>query len=162
IARAAQRQRELAVRAALGAGKAQLIRQLLTESTLLALAGGALGLLVAHWGVSAMLALAPADLPRAAGARLDWQVLSFTFVLALYLPVPEARYSDARTGAFYDELLRRMEALPGVRRAAVIAPLPMTDSSSDTVFHVQGRPFDTNLMMDADIKTTSAGWFELM
>ena len=83
LTRAAGRQKELAIRAALGAARARIVRQLLTESLLLALAGGALGLLLARWGVDALLALTPPDLPRLGEVALDGRVLMFTLVAAL-------------------------------------------------------------------------------
>jgi putative ABC transport system permease protein len=83
LARAATRQREMAVRAALGAGGWRIIRQLLTESVLLALAGGALGWLVALWGAPLILAIGKDAIPRAGEIRLDTGVLAFTTVVAL-------------------------------------------------------------------------------
>jgi predicted permease len=83
LARSTGRTREFAIRAALGAGQGRLIRQLLTESILLALAGGGLGLLLAQWATRAVLALLPAELPRTAEIRLDAHVLIFTAVISL-------------------------------------------------------------------------------
>jgi len=83
LARAAGRQREVAIRAALGADRARVVRQLLTESLLLGLVGGAAGLLLAVWGSEALLALVPGRLPRAAEAALDGRVLGFTLAASL-------------------------------------------------------------------------------
>jgi len=83
LARATEREREVAVRSALGAGRRRLGRQFLTESLLLALAGGVLGLCIASWGVGALAAQAPADLPRAADIQLDLRVLGFTFAVSI-------------------------------------------------------------------------------
>ncbi|HZT73045.1 MAG TPA: ABC transporter permease [Terriglobales bacterium] len=83
LSRLAARGRELALRAALGASRLALLRQTLVESCLLALAGGALGLLVAAWGDQALMTLAPASLPRAATVALNGPVLAFALGLAL-------------------------------------------------------------------------------
>jgi predicted permease len=83
LARSAARQREVAVRRALGAGRGRLIQQLLTESVLLSAIGGAAGLLIAVWGVEALVQLSPADLSRLHGIAVNGQVLAFTAVLAV-------------------------------------------------------------------------------
>ena len=83
LARASARQREMAIRAALGASHWRLVRQLLTESLLLAFGGGALGLLLARWGVALLLAISPDTLPRAGDIQLDTGVAGFTFLVAL-------------------------------------------------------------------------------
>ena len=83
LARASAREKELAIRAALGAGRGRLVRQLMTESLVLGLAGGLLGLLLAYWGVDALRALAPVNTPRLDEIRIDLAVLAFTFSVSL-------------------------------------------------------------------------------
>jgi predicted permease len=82
LARSTVRMREFAIRAALGASQGRVVRQLLTESAMLALAGGVLGLLLAAWGTRTALALLPAALPRAQEIGLDNRVLLFTLVVS--------------------------------------------------------------------------------
>jgi putative ABC transport system permease protein len=83
LASAATRQREMAIRTALGASRLRVVRQLLTESFLLAFAGGAIGLLLALWGVALMTRLLPRDFPRLAEINLDWRVLGFTLLASV-------------------------------------------------------------------------------
>jgi predicted permease len=83
LARSTSRQREFAIRAALGAGRTRVIRQLLTESVLLALMGGGLGLLLAKFGTAAAIAGMPESLPRAEEIGLDLRVLLFALVISL-------------------------------------------------------------------------------
>jgi predicted permease len=101
LGRAARRSRELALRAALGATRGRLVRQLLAESVLLALLGGAVGLLLAGWGLTTLRSLAAAALPRTGDIRLDGGALAFTVVLSLLtgiafglLPAWQAARSD--------------------------------------------------------------------
>ena len=82
LARAATRRKEFAIRAALGASRARVIRQLLTESMLLAFAGGALGLLLALWGIDLLRAAEPGSIPRMAELSLDRRVLVFTLSIS--------------------------------------------------------------------------------
>ena len=83
LARGASRRKEIALRAALGAGRARLVRQLITESILLALAGGVLGLLIGQWGIELLRVLQPANLPRMQEIGINSMVLLFTFGLSL-------------------------------------------------------------------------------
>src|SRR5262249_10590636 len=83
LARSATRQREIAIRAALGAPTGRLIRQLLSESIFLSLLGGAAGLLLAGLGIRLLMTLKPAGLPRIADTSIDTTVLGFTFAISL-------------------------------------------------------------------------------
>ena len=83
LARSTARQREFSVRAALGAGHARIIRQLLTESLVLSLVGGFLGLMLAKWGTAAAVAAVPQSLPRAEEIGIDFRVLLFTLSISV-------------------------------------------------------------------------------
>ncbi len=222
LTRATERQQEVAVRAALGAGRRRLARQLVVESVTLAFAGGLLGLLLAVWGVGALVALAP-DLPRLSGVRLDATVLLFTFGATLFtgllfglapaayvlrsdlanwlrgrggqggrrearrtrdalvvteialslillvaagllmrsltrlidtgvgfeteqmltgtIDLPGARYPEGPPSiAFFEQLVDRVQALPGVTAASAITFAPLTGPGSATDFRALDRP----------------------
>ena len=87
LVRATMRKREIAIRAAMGAGRGRIIRQLLTESVLLSLGGGVLGLILGYFGVHALLTINPGNIPRigeqGAAITLDWRVLVFTLLVSL-------------------------------------------------------------------------------
>jgi predicted permease len=83
LATAASRSKEIAIRSALGASRLRVMRQLLTESTILALAGGLLGLALSIYGVMAIKRLLPADFPRLSEINLDWRVFGFTLGVSL-------------------------------------------------------------------------------
>jgi putative ABC transport system permease protein len=222
LSRASGRSAEIAVRRALGADRMRIIRQLLTESLVLALTGGAMGAILGWWGVSALKSLAPDGTPRIGEVSIDPRVLAFTAVLALVTGIvfgavpaahaardrftgalkqggrgqrgdgggrarralivaelalalvllvggglllrtflalqrvdlgfnpartltgfvlpPGAVYkTDAHRLAFYDALLARTAALPGVKQAALASVLPLS-GDSDTSFLIEGRP----------------------
>jgi ABC-type antimicrobial peptide transport system permease subunit len=83
LSRAATREKEIAVRTAMGADRRRVVRQLLTESVLLALFGGLFGVLLATQGLRLLRFALPADTPRLADAHIDWRVLAFTGGLAI-------------------------------------------------------------------------------
>lgn len=136
LARSIERQRELAVRTALGSSRWQLGRLVLAESLLVSLAGGALGALVAAPAVRLLLAMAPADLPRAAEIHLNSWVLAFTFVLSLATTVVSS-------------------VLPA-RRAAKIDPAEALKQDSSRGMTGQSATAMRNFLVVAEVAATFA------
>ena len=96
LAQASVRERELSIRSALGAARGRLVRQFLTEAFLLSLIGGVLGVLAALWGVAALVALAPADLPRLESVSVSVPVLLFAFLLCTAVAVGLGTFTAVR------------------------------------------------------------------
>jgi len=246
LANAASRSKEIAVRAALGASRARVMRQLLTESAIPALTGGALGLLLAVVGVAAITRLLPQDFPRLREIGMDWRVLAFTlgvsvltgflfgFAPALHISrtdvqevVKESgrgtagsarssrlrhaliiaevalsvvllagagllfrsflRLQSVNTGftpqqvltarlslsgpqfkgnadyaAFYDQVLARVRAIPGVQQAGVISTLPLSKGPT-TAFRVEGRPIlPIDKWVPTNFRSVSPDYFRAM
>lgn len=246
LVRASGRAREIAIRISLGASRARVARQMLTESILLALAAGGLGLLIAAWLMDVLRMAAPEDFALDTTMRLDPIVLAFTLavsiltgvafglapalyasktdlntalksgspatgtrsrnrllsglvageialslvllvgagllvkdflfvmqmktgiriehVLTFALDLPRARYSsDTRTTAFYQELLTKLRAAPGVDAAGAVATLPMTGEHSGGRFEIEGRPKPTDwLDVSAQYNSATPGYFRTM
>jgi putative ABC transport system permease protein len=223
LARAATRRKEIAIRTALGASRARVARQLLTESVLLAMAGGGLGLLLALWANEFLLALSAGALPRVEHVALDWRVVFFTLlvsvatglvfglapalsasktdlteslkeggragaaglrsrarsalvvsevalslvllvaagllvksfwrlqqvspgfdpdgVLTMNVFLPGLRYpEEAQHAVFFERVLERVKALPGVRHAGATSNLPVSGNYDRLPIYVEGQP----------------------
>jgi putative ABC transport system permease protein len=247
LARAAVRESEIAVRTALGAGRGRLVRQLLTESLILGVIGGGLGLLAAVWGIEALLRLEPQGIPRLGEVGVDSRVIAFTMGLAILtgllfglvpafqstrggmtstlkeagrgaltsrggsrvrttlvivevalavtllagagllirsfsrlasvdpgfqvepaltfeLSLPDARYDEETAQiAFFDDLLPRLRALPGVEAAAGVISLPLSGSSLVLTFEVAGRPpLPPSQQPAMQVRIATAGYFQAM
>jgi putative ABC transport system permease protein len=125
LVRGAEREGEFAIRAALGAARPRLMRQLLTESLVLALVGGVCGVAVAAFGVRALVALAPADLPRVAGVGLDAPAYLFAFAVTTLIGlavglVPALHASRGDLQAGLQQASRRSAGHHGTRRTLVV------------------------------------------
>jgi predicted permease len=125
LTRAGARQRELAIRSALGASPARVVRQLLTEGFVLAFAGGALGLFLAYWAMEALLALAGDTLPRAGSIGFDARVVAFTVILSFVSPLLFGVMPALRTalGATFDALKEGGRGTPGPARHRLLGSL---------------------------------------
>lgn len=169
LARGAQRRGEFAVRAALGATRARLIRQLLSESLLLAIIGGALGMLVAAFGVSALVALSPPDLPRVSAIAVNGTVYAFAFgittlvgLLVGLIPALHASRGDLHTGlqqssrrtAGGHQLTRRTLVVAEVALALVLlVSAGLLLRSMQRLFAVDPG-FDTSQLLTMQVQTS--------
>ena len=131
LARAASRRHEIAVRTSLGAGRLAIIRQLLVESVLLALAGGALGIALARWSLDALLAFAPPDLLGVSELTIDARVLLYTVGLSLVTGViaglaPAATVARRSIVASLRTSNSRVTQSPRIRQALVVGQVAMT------------------------------------
>lgn len=134
LARGASRAREVAVRAAIGAGRGRIVRQLLTESVVLGVLGGAVGLLLAVWGIKLIVVLSPEGVPRLDQARLDWATVGFALALssvsaALFGIVPALRLAGANLQSTLKEGGRGLGATSTrdhLRRALVVSEVALS------------------------------------
>jgi predicted permease len=131
LAQGAQRRGEFAMRAALGAGRMRMIRQLLTESLLLAALGGGLGMLVANFGVAALVALSPAELPRVNAIAVDSGVFAFALVVTAFIglgigliPAMHAYREDLQVGMRQNSR-STARSHQNMRRALVVAEVAL-------------------------------------
>ena len=134
LAKASARRRELAIRMALGGTRIRLVKQMLTESIVLALLGGALGAIFAAWGLDGLLALIPADLPRAAGIHVDARMFALALLLSVgsgvlfgLLPAWEASAADLNAALRSEG--RTTVGIPGrhhLRRALVAGEVALS------------------------------------
>jgi putative ABC transport system permease protein len=242
LTHASARHKEFAVRIALGAGRQRIIRQLLTESALLGVLGGACGILFAYWSFTLLQQMIPESMISSAVLKIDWQVLGCTLVLALLTGLifglvpalqiskfdvneilkqsgeraggsshklrslmvvaeialalvlligaglliqtfyrlrnldvgfhadtvltlrtrlPRGKYVEhAKRVGFYDQVLERVKALPGVVSAGYTSNLPLVWMSGIYGVEIEGRPLDSNAVFDAVHRQISTDYFK--
>ncbi|HSS19163.1 MAG TPA: ABC transporter permease [Pyrinomonadaceae bacterium] len=242
LARAMSRQKEMAIRAAMGASRLRVIRQLLTESVLLSLVGGLLGLVLAVWWSDLLITLGKENIPRALQVGLDWRVLSFNLTVSLLtgvifglvpaihssktelteslkeggrggsegarrnrirgvlvvselaiavvllvgagllikslwrlhnvspgfdshnlltfeVAIPEVKYPAEKQNQFYRDLVSRLQAVPGVRSAGAVIPMPLTGDAFRISFAQEGHPVEKGNQPSADFFAVSDDYF---
>ena len=244
LVRASRRNREIAVRAALGAKRGRIIRQMLVESIVLGFGGALLAIPLAAWALKVFVSLNADKLPRIAGAKLDGTVLIFTgaialltsvvfglvpalrasspnltefmkegrgttagtahqrlrgalvvlettlgltllvvaglllrsfhrilsvdpgmnphHVLTLTFDLPEKKYPEPQQYEFYNQLLQRLQNVPGVASVAAVTPLPMSGNAAMITFQIEGRPVPRSEEPAADIKIATPNYFHTM
>jgi len=131
LARSASRRREIAVRAAVGAGRGALLRQLLVESLLLAVIGGAAGFLVALWATSALVALSPRNLVRVTEVPLDGRILTYTSIVSVLTGLifglaPAITATRGSLGDYLHSFGRSVTRSARIREWLVVAQVTMT------------------------------------